>query len=517
MITRPAERAGLQFEEGLAQRILNDTGTEPGALALMAFALFELWNESRGAIGSMTKAAYESFNGVHGAIGKRAEDTFKGLEGQKTRLEAAFTHVFGKLVEVDERGVATRRRARINQVTDGATAETLVRTMIDARLLVTSRDEGNEAMVEVAHEAIFTNWRRLSDWIESHSGELRTCRSLIRAAKDWQQAGAPSFRHLPDRATLKLYRKIRSACALGEHAEVVSGYFRAARQRQWLWSGSLTLVALVIGILGGDTWLRNREMSWNMLRIWALVQVGLYDGPPMVKIPGTDTPFLMGHPNCTPNSESSECPKHPVNIQPFWMGKYEVTFDEYSAFLLDKDFSEPELPHDQDWGRRKRPVIRIRLGEAKAYAAWLAGVTGRPFRLPSEAEWEYAARAGSDTIYWWGNERDYNMANCPFFHRDRENKTMPVGSFPANPFGLHDMLGNVWEWVADSWHQTYDGAPSDGQAWIEGGVSRMMRGGSYNSEWRDCRSTSRNPDNRWPEDEYTDVGIRIARSVSNSP
>ena len=161
MITRP-ERARVKFEEGLPQRILDDTGAEPGALALMAYALSELWQASKGSDRVLTHAAYDSFNGVPGAIGKRAEDTFRqasaALKVKDAELQAALGRVFQELIEVDERGVATRRRAALSRVNDGATAEALVNALTEARLLVKSRGESNQPAVEVAHEAIFTNW-----------------------------------------------------------------------------------------------------------------------------------------------------------------------------------------------------------------------------------------------------------------------------------------------------------------------------------------------------------------------
>jgi hypothetical protein len=113
----------------------------------------------------------------------------------------------------------------------------------------------------VAHEVVFTGWRGLARWIESHAGELRVCRSLALAVRDWQQAGAPSFKHLLDRATLKQYRGARPACSLGGDAEVNHSFLGAARRRQRLWGGFLALVVLVVGILGVDIWLQSKEMN----------------------------------------------------------------------------------------------------------------------------------------------------------------------------------------------------------------------------------------------------------------
>ena len=189
MINRPAEHAGLRFELGLADRILEDTGTGSGALALMAFALLELWKMSKGTNGLLTHGAYESFEGVKGAIGKRAEVTFNGITGDKANLERTLSDVFRELVEVDERGVPTRRRAPKGGIVRDKAAATLVDKMTESRLLVTSEAGGNEPMVEVAHEAIFTHWPRLQEWIEVRRDDLRLLRQVRLAADEWEQAG----------------------------------------------------------------------------------------------------------------------------------------------------------------------------------------------------------------------------------------------------------------------------------------------------------------------------------------
>ncbi|MFN2218193.1 MAG: SUMF1/EgtB/PvdO family nonheme iron enzyme [Anaerolineae bacterium] len=515
MIRRPAQAAGLNIQDDLCERILTDTGTGSGALALMAFALHEIYARGHPS-GRLTLQDYESLGGVSGAIQAQAEKALKRLGKRDDR---ALHALFSDLVEVNDQGVATRRRVSLEHLRQDDAKARLADALVDARILVTDSARAEHPTLEVAHEAVFSGWRRLSGWIESHAGELRACRSLVRAAQDWRQAGAPPFRHLPDRATLKQYRKIRPACALGEQAEIVGGFLNAARRRQRLWSGFLALVALVIGLLGVDTWLRNREMNWTVLSIWTLAKVGLYEGPDMVKIPGTVAPFLMGSSDCKPNSETDECPQHPVTVPAFWMGKYEVTFDEYLAFVMDRD--DVRVPPHEDWGRGDRPVINVSWDEAKAYAKWLQKVTHQPFRLPTEAEWEYAARAGSEKNYWWGDDIRQNgkvWANCTDCGSEWGGKrTMPVGSFPANPFGLYDMNGNVWEWVEDDWHSSYDYAPDDGRAWNDDprGTFRVIRGGSWYDDAHNCRSARRNY--VWPFLRSNDLGFRLARSVTLGP
>ncbi|MXW74031.1 MAG: SUMF1/EgtB/PvdO family nonheme iron enzyme [Gammaproteobacteria bacterium] len=216
------------------------------------------------------------------------------------------------------------------------------------------------------------------------------------------------------------------------------------------------------------------------------------DLPAMVGIPARS--FQMG---CVSglNCRNSERPVRTVTIsQPFALSKYEVTFSQWEACVL-VGGCNGHRPDDEGWGHGDRPVINVSWQDAQTYVSWLSRETGEDYRLPSEAEWEYAARAGSTTKYSWGNEMSRDRANCGQRRecRNRWNgSTAPVGSFPANDFGLHDMHGNVWEWVEDCWNESYTGAPSNGGAWLRGNCDRrVMRSGSWNNAPRSLRSASR--------------------------
>ena len=164
------------------------------------------------------------------------------------------------------------------------------------------------------------------------------------------------------------------------------------------------------------------------------------------------------------------------------MSKFEVTFDEWDACVAYGD-CDPRVS-DSGWGRGRQPVINVTWDDAKRYVAWLSRMTGKPYRLLTEAEWEYAARAGTQTAYSWGDEIGKGNANCDGCGSQWDNKqTAPVGSFAANAFGLYDMHGNVWEWVEDCFHDNYEGAPDDGSAWTADGDcnSRVLRGGSWST------------------------------------
>ena len=209
-------------------------------------------------------------------------------------------------------------------------------------------------------------------------------------------------------------------------------------------------------------------------------------GPEMVVIPaGT---FKMG--DIQGGLGSWTQPVHQVSVARFAMGKYEVTFAEYDLFA---ETTGRTKPNDYGWGRGNRPVMNVSWDDATAYLDWLSEQTGKRYRLPTEAEWEYAARAGTETKYWWGNEIGTNLANCDGSGSEWSDKqTAPVGSFQANPFGLYDTVGNLWEWCADPWHDNYQGAPTDGRIWERSDTnSRLLRGGSFGSFPKFCRAADR--------------------------
>ena len=172
---------------------------------------------------------------------------------------------------------------------------------------------------------------------------------------------------------------------------------------------------------------------------------------------------------------------------------------------------------DSGWGRGRRPAINVSWDDAQAYVKWLSSITGKPYRLLSEAEYEYAARAGTETAYPWGDDIKLNgkaMANCVGCGSQWDGEqTAPVGSFAANQFGLYDMVGNVWEWAEDCWNESYQGAPADGSAWTSGDCSRrIIRGGSWNDNPVLLRSAYRLRNNAGGRD--VSLGFRVARTLT---
>ena len=232
--------------------------------------------------------------------------------------------------------------------------------------------------------------------------------------------------------------------------------------------------------------------------------------PEMVVVPAGR--FRMG---CVSgmNCEDNELPVHEVEVDSFGLGVYEVMFEEYDRFVQD---TEHRRPGDREWGRGGRPVIHVSWDDAQAYVAWLSRKTGESYRLPSESEWEYAARAGTTTRYSWGQDIGRNRANCTGCgSRWDYSRTAPAGSFESNGWRLHDMHGNVVEWVEDCWHENYARAPRDGSAWTSGGDCgyRVLRGGSWGSGPLNLRSANRSRGGSAGGRFWHTRGFRVARTL----
>jgi len=228
-------------------------------------------------------------------------------------------------------------------------------------------------------------------------------------------------------------------------------------------------------------------------------------GPEMVWIPPGS--FKMGE----FQGEPDEKPVHIVTVKGFAMGRYEVTFAEFDKFVK---ATGRRMPSDSGWGRGNRPVINISWQEARAYTEWLSEQTGQQYRLPTEAEWEYAARAGTETKYWWGNDIGTNKANC-YRCGDHFKYTAPVGSFAPNAFGLYDTVGNVSEWTFSEYENKYKGKEKRGISKRRAESTRMsLRGGDWSNGPSGVRSAYRSMGTAF--DHYSSVGLRVLRRLMYS-
>jgi formylglycine-generating enzyme required for sulfatase activity len=568
MITRPAEQAGLEFEEGLPERILDDTGVAPGALALMAYALDELYHSGK-SDKYLTHAEYDALGGVQGAIGRRAEIIFSGLDSE---AQNALPTVFREIVEVDERGEPTRRRAELQVVASDAPAKRLVEALTGerARLLVQDKDMQGRPMVEVAHEALLRQWPRLKAWIEREQDNLRLRRQIQQVAQEWAERGRnPAYRlsggRLSDaQAWIARFpagelerefietsaqleqeqhaRELELARQAGESAKRAEEAERARATRFQV----AALIASVIGILAVIATVVAGIQATNVgaqlataefratvsglqsanERAWmeAFQEIPTYAVTPMpadiiatattwalplppepiatvigdvemVQVPAGC--FLMG----SGGNFEGERSVHEICFgAPFWIDRYEVTNDQFRRLN-----GQAEYP--PDWPGPNHPRTSVALGEAQAFCEDMRGA-----RLPTEAEWEYAARGPHSRVYPWGNE--FVAGNVVYDSIAPEE----VGSRREGMswVGAYDMSGNVWEWVSTIYHAypyPTPGSDVETDEWLSNGdISsfHVLRGGSFLSIGDGLRTAFRLTG--LPVSAVLDYGFRCARS-----
>jgi formylglycine-generating enzyme required for sulfatase activity len=339
---------------------------------------------------------------------------------------------------------------------------------------------------------------------------------LMIAAQEW-----PAVRDSCDIARLKRFEAAFAgtwhageAQALREELEAAAAEMRAAKSKEDRWRAEGRIhIPGVIAHGAPEGWFLPRAGKTEWFQDFA-------GGPEMVVVPAGE--FRMGSPDSEPERQENEGPQHKVTIvKPFAVGRFAVTFDEWDAAVAAGGVQQK--PDDQGWGRGRRPVINVSWDDAKAYIAWLNGkVKGQPYRLLSEAEWEYACRAATATPFWWGSsitpaQANYDGSAEPYkgggAKGEYRQKTVPVESFAANPWGLYQVHGNVWEWCADCWNGAYNGAPADGSAWTTGDCdNRVLRGGSWLSDPWSLRAAYRGRSSA--DDRDFILGFRLARTLN---
>jgi formylglycine-generating enzyme required for sulfatase activity len=357
---------------------------------------------------------------------------------------------------------------------------------------------------------------RLVDALQVDIGWIRQHTEYGEAERRWSVAGRPVGLSLqsPTLEVAEHWAVSRPRGAPEVTAEIQTFVLasrqsaQATQRRRRLTRASIytLLVAIIFGLIG---WINQEyiEQQWHWYatvrpfasaQVWpyvlsATAEQALKPGdtfrecasklnndycPEMVVIPAGS--FVMGSPPTEKLRSNREIPQHTVTFaKPFAVSKFEATFDEWDTCVAYGDCA-PDLG-DSGFGRGQRPVNDVTWDQAQRYVAWMTKMTGKSYRLLTESEWEYSARAGTQTAYYWGDRVGEGNANCAGCGSQWDSKeTAPVGSFAANGFGLYDMLGNVWEWVEDCYHPTYDGAPTDGSAWNSADCrTRLIRGGSW--------------------------------------
>ena len=375
---------------------------------------------------------------------------------------------------------ATRRMAEINEAYS-VLSDTAKRAAYDAnRDKNQFREESSET--EDANDSITKDWeiatkylpelRRLEQELHDISRELAfTFRLVLLEGKKFN-GSASVAKALEENYFLKYFGDQPEVQAFAKEL-ILEGRKDAAKE--------LNEVIRVLGRVDSSVLFRiardfKTKRRQAHARTWEVEMVVLPRGS-----------FLMGSADRHRNTET---PQHTVRIDyELAVGKYPITFEQWDACVADGGTSY--RPSDNGWGRGSRPVINVSWDDCQAYLRWLGKVNGKPYRLLSEAEWEYAARAGSRTEWSFGDGEN-ELGRYAWFNANSGNSTLPVGEKLPNAFGLYDMHGNVWEWTEDCWNDNYNGAPSDGSAWTSGNCGlRVLRGGSWYSFPQFTRSAFR--------------------------
>jgi formylglycine-generating enzyme required for sulfatase activity len=433
-------------------------------------------------------------------------------------------------------------------------ARSLIDQLVEQRLLATDISQATgEQTIEPAHEALLRQWGQLQGWLAEDAGLLSLLEGIKRATRDWVANGKDEawLTHVTGRLVAAERLRQRAdlsasldrtewdylkACRQREDTQIAE--MKAARKRRRRLELSLVVVLLVTSCAGTiyAAWTNYDylEVRAAMLanELWPtklsheaernLAQINLQPGqiisfrectmcPEMVVVPAGS--FDMGSPPDEKGRGDNESPQHRVTIQNnYAVGKFEVTFEEWDACVKARVCANA---WDQGWGRGKRPVINVSWHEAQQYVQWLAERIGKvgSYRLLSEAEWEYAARGGKPTAYYFG-EDEAELGQYAWYGGNSDEKSKPVGGKLPNAFGLFDMHGNVWEWVEDCYHKNYAGAPIDGSAWTTSCEQdyRIHRSGSWYHPAQRLRAAFRG---KYASDYRDDgVGLRVARTLS---
>ena len=504
-IKEPAIQNGWNFEPGLVETILQDVGTEPGALPLLSHALLKTWENRRGY--TMTLEGYTQAGGVRSAIAKTAESTFNRLKPSEQVIARS---IFLCLTDLGEGTLVTRRRASINELTarpeDRPTVELVLKSLADARLVTTEKDAA-----EVAHEALIREWPTLRRWLDEDREGLRIHRHLTEISKEWQV-------HQRDVADLirgaRLTQAREWAAAHTSQLSPLETAFLEASQtvlkrekliatmRWFALAGALGLVLLtvILAATGRLTDLIYPPMDMN--NYWVAVPAGEF-------IMGTsDQELVIAQEECSNCDLTIEQPQHVVYLDTYQIGRYEITNRQYIQCMNAGKCSRPFNAATFDFANAYNPVANVDWNNADDFCRWIGG------RLPTEAEWEKAARGDDARLYPWGNTSpDCNVVNF----NNCSNESKPVGSYPsgASPYGVMDMAGNVWEWVADfytpDYYITSPKRNPQGPQELPNVVNlRVVRGGSWYDSAFTMRAALRSygdPPRGW---HY--IGFRCARS-----
>ena len=566
VVEKPAQRYGVHVDHDLIDALMEDA-PQKDALPLLAFAIQRLWDQYAGGDDqTLSLKNYNDMGRLTGLIDGAAERALCGFEPDqfdaplpksgpsKSQLNLGGRTFVPALVDVNEDGAAIRRVADWSEFDDDQ--KDLLDRFDRWRLLI-KKSETGQTKIEVAHEALFREWGTLKNWLEPEKGRLEVLRGIKSASAAWDRKGKDDglLTHMGERLTAA--KELQGLARYQDQMEDVETTYVAAclKQEKVAKGRSNRMKALAFTGIAGvalagayipfkqpidlafEKRFLYRKLSDEKLSDLKAGESfkecrGHITCPEMVVVP-TGT-FLMG----SEDGENNEQPVREVSVQRFAVGKFEVTNNEWSECVKHTSLDRQSKARtnkgrelivgcaqsdDAGLGYGDRPVKNVSWHDAKGYVAWLnvmvsGDAVSGPYRLLSESEWEYAARAETATKYFWGDEIGKNNANCSWNGcRDEFEYTSRVGSFEANAFGLHDMHGNVMEWVEDCYGINYSqGQPVDGSPFINCSssydrVSGVGRGGDWNSNPRFLRSADRS--RYYPTYRGSNIGFRIARTL----
>ena len=567
-IRRPAQLYRGEVNLDLAERLIADAAGREDELPLIQHGLMLMWHEALAeapAGGKITlgPAPLEAAGGLARMLSAHADAVVKTAATDPERGDAV-ERLFRALTDVNVEGAIRRPQTFRELVAVTGSNPDVLHTIIDAlrgdgvSFLTPYAPEpiADATPVDIGHEALIRCWKQIADpqsgWLKREFDDGLVWHSLLVEAKSFER---DKRRVLSPASTEERWewwgvRRPNEAWAerYGDNFGLVDNLLAAsrkaaaaARRRQLLVRYAVSTV--LVGVIAMLAWIYQTAIadtwrSWAVTRPYAAAHVLPYvlttaaeqalkagnsfkecaqDCPEMVVVPAGS--FLMG------GSQANEKPQHPVTFaKPFAVAKHQLTFADWDA-CVNGGGCNGYSPRDQGWGRGRQPAINVDWNDAQAYVQWLATVTGKRYRLLSEAEYEYATRAGTTTEYPWGDEITLNgkaRANCNGCGSQWDNKQpAPVGSFLPNEFGLHDMVGNVSELVEDCYHSTYENAPGDGGPWTTGDDEcslksarglRVVRGGSWYKRPELIRSATRYGSST--DTRSNSLGFRVARTLA---
>jgi len=471
MIEKPAQATGYDFEGELVSEIVQDAGHEPGRLPLVAYVMNQLFLQRQDGARTFTRAAYHAIGRVAGAIGTQADRVLKGMD---RNVDAAFGRVFAELVHIERGRPPTRKRAGLSHFAQDADALAVIQVLAgpECRVLVTGGEQQG-GMVEVAHEQLFSAWRKLEEWIQRSDADLRLIDFEEECATRWQETGS----HVRD-----LWRHEQAAAvqlALARFSKTPSAPLHRRLNPQAI---------LVEQLKDASLSHTDRLLIGQKLVDFGDPRAGVglkTDGIPdiaWIEIPGGMITLEGGD--------------HVYQVKPFKIATYPVTNAQFAAFLNAEDGVgndewwrdlEPQTVAQPTWSEANAPRETVSWYEAIAFCRWLSAKMGKRIRLPTEWEWQQAATGGDPRReYPWDGAWDASRCNS---NQSRLNRTTAVGMYPqgVTEQGVLDMAGNLWEWCLNK----YENPEQPEAVRIDTVGRRVLRGGSWHNVPEFLRASSR--------------------------